>query len=104
MTYENLPYNLMPEIIEIEEAIQNKSNGKSTTDVKNEMLKRPGEKMSKFIYPLIKIIWEEETVPSSWNLGHVTSIWKGRGDKECLSNHRGITIASTIGAIVETLI
>ena len=43
--YENLPYNLVPHMNEIMEAIENKTNGKSTTDVKNEMLKRPGEKM-----------------------------------------------------------
>lgn len=103
-TYENQHYNLTPDIDEVTEAIQNKSNGKSTTDVKNEMLKRPGEKMSHFIYPLIKAIWEEEEIPSKWNLGQITSIWKGKGDRECLSNHRGITISSAIGSIVESLI
>ena len=102
--YETLPYNLLPQIDEIKEAIDNKSNGKSTTDIKNEMLKRPGEKMSQFLYPLIKTIWEEEEIPSSWNVGHITSIWKGKGDKESLHNHRGITTSSAIGTILETLI
>ena len=69
---------------EVSEAINDKTNGKSTTDIKNEMLKRPGEKMVKFIYPLVKRIWEEEVIPKTWNTGHITSIWKGRGDKEKL--------------------
>ena len=52
----------------------NKSNGKLTTDVKNEMLKRPGENMCKFIYPLIRTIWEEEEIPEKWNVGQVTNM------------------------------
>ena len=102
--YEYLPYNHVPHINEIMEAIENKTNGKSTTDVKNEMLKRPGEKMCNFLYPLIKTIWDEEEIPTSWNHGQITSIWKGKGDKEKLNNHRGITTSSSIGTILETLI
>ena len=82
----------------------NKTNGKSTTDIKNEMLKRPGESMTRFIYPMIKAVWEEEEVPKVWNRGRITSIWKGKGDKELLKNHRGITTSSAIGTIVDALI
>ena len=102
--HEDLVYYLLPSEAEVAEAIENKSNGKSTTDVKNEMLKRPGEKMTKFVYPLIKTIWEEEKIPREWNTGQITSIWKGKGDKEKLENHRGITTSSAIGSIVEILI
>ena len=102
--YENLPYNRIPYPEEVMEVINNKTNGKSTTDIKNEMLKRPGEKMVKFIYPLIKTIWEEELIPSAWNTGRITSIWKGKGDRENLENHRGITTSSSIGTILETMI
>ena len=102
--HEDLIYNLLPSKSEVIEAINNKTNGKSTTDIKNEMLKRPGEKMSNFIYPLIERIWEEETIPAAWNTGHITSIWKGKGDKEKLENHRGITTSSAIGSVIEMLI
>ena len=102
--HEDLIYNLVPTKAEVIEAIGNKTNGKSTTDIKNEMLKRPGENMSNFLYPLIEQIWEEEVIPSTWNTGHITSIWKGRNDKEKLENHRGITTSSAIGSIVEMLI
>ena len=68
------------------------------------MLKRPGEKMIEFLYPLIVTIWHEENIPKNWNKGHVTSIWKGRGDKEELSNHRGITTSTSIGTIFDTLL
>ena len=66
--------------------------------------KRPGEAMIDFIYPLIKTIWQEETVPQQWNEGNISSIWKGKGDKESLNNHRGITTSSAIGTIVDSLI
>ena len=69
--YEDLVYNLLPSLAEVGEAIENKSNGKSTMDIKNEMLKRPGEKMTKFIYPIIERIWEQEEVPKEWNTGQI---------------------------------
>ena len=103
-THEDIVYNLVPSKMEVVEAICDKTNGKSTTDVKNEMLKRPGEKMSNFLYPLIERVWDEETIPSEWNTGHITSLWKGRNDKEKLENHRGITTSSAIGSIIEKLI
>ena len=102
--HEDLIYNTLPSKTEVSEVIKNKSNGKSTTDIKNEMLKRPGEKMIDFIYPLIETIWEEEQIPDTWNTGHITSLWKGKGDREKLENHRGITTSSAIGSIIETLI
>ena len=40
----------------------------------------------------------------SWNTGNITSIWKGKGDRESLHNQRGITTSSAIGTIVDTLI
>ena len=81
-----------------------KKNGKSTTDIKNEMIKRPGEVMNKYIHELIKTIWNEEKIPNAWKKGIITSIWKGKGDREQLKNHRGITVSSTIGNIMEEVI
>ena len=67
------------------------------------MLKLPGDTMVKFLHPMISTIWNEEKPPSSWNKGTITSIWKGRGDKESLENHRGIT-TSSIGTTLDTMI
>ena len=103
-SHDGVDYNMPPTVKEIYEAIMGKTNGKPTTDIKNEMLKRPGETMSKFITPLIHNIWEKEEIPSKWNKGSITSIWKGRGDKGKLESHRGITTSSAIGTILNTLI
>ena len=85
--FEQEHYNDLPTGTEISEIITNKQNGKSTTDFKNEMLKRPGKAMEDLIVPMIQAIWKEETVPSNWNKGLITSLWKGKGDKELLTNH-----------------
>ena len=102
--YENMNYNETPGIEEITDIILKKKNGKSAPDLKNEMLKKPGEIMIKYIQPLITTIWKEEKVPSCWNTGSITSIWKGRGDKENPNNQRGITTSSSIGTILDSII
>ena len=102
--FDHLPYNNTPTIFEISEVIANKKNGKSTSDFPNEFLKRPGAVMEEIIHPLIQSIWEEEKIPDKWNKGVITSLWKGKGDKEMLKNHRGITVSSSIGSILEELL
>ena len=104
MQYDNERYNQEPALDEIIKIVKDKKNGKSAPDLKNEMLKRPGETMVQFLYPLIKAIWKSESIPSRWNTGAITSIWKGKGDREILSNQRGITTSSAIGTIMDTLI
>ena len=68
------------------------------------MLKIPGHIMTNFVYPLIKTIWEEEKIPKKWNEGQITALWKGKGDREKLTNYRGITTSSSIGTIIEAVI
>ena len=102
MEHESEYFNVTPSFQEISEIIEQKKNGKSTTDIKNEMLKRPGECMVHFLQPLIATIWTEEKIPQEWNKGLITSLYKGKGDKENLINYRPITTSSAIGTIVET--
>ena len=102
--YELEAYNITPSIGEISDIIARKQNGKSTTDLRNEMLKRPGPAMENMIGPLIQAIWRDESVPDHWNKGLITSLWKGKGDKELLRNHRGITVSSAPGSILEELL
>ena len=37
-------------------------------------------------------------------MGHITNVWKGKGDREDLHNYRGITTSSSIGTILDTII
>ena len=95
---------MAPNIEEIVEIVKNKKNGKSTPDFKNEMLKRPGESMLNILIPLTWRTWLGENIPCIWNLGIITSLLKGKGDKEDLHNYRGITTSSAIGTIFDALI
>ena len=57
--------------------------------------------MVDFLYPLVDTIWNEENIPQEWNKGAITSLYKGKGDKESLINYRPITTSSAIGTILE---
>ena len=102
--YENEEFNQLPTIKEIKEVIDKKKNGKATTDLKNEIIKGGGNEMINAIYPIVTTFWEVEQVAHQWNKGIISSIWKGKGDKEKLENHRGITVSSAIGTIPEEII
>ena len=89
---------------DVKEAIEKKKNGKATTDWKNEVVKRGGDEMVEFVYPVIEAFWNEETAPGQWNTGVITNIWKGKGDRELMANQRGITVSSSISTIAEEII
>ena len=59
--------------------------------------------MVDLIMPVITAFWREEKAPAQWNMGIVTNVWKGKGDRERLENQRGITVSSTIGTIAEEI-
>ena len=94
----------MPSREEVKEIIKEKKDKKATTDWKNSILKRGGEPMVDLIMPVIRALWQEEVAPSQWNQGIITSIWKGKGDREKMENQRGITVSSSIGTIAEKII
>ena len=48
---------------EVKEAIEKKKSGKSTTDWKNEIIKKGGDEMVDFVYPVIRAFWKEELAP-----------------------------------------
>ena len=102
--YDDLDYNATPTKNEIRDIIAQKKNNKSTPDIKNEMLKRLGDDMVDFVFPVFKAGWNDGCIAKIWNRGYITSMHKGKGDREVLSNHRGITTSSSIGTIADSLI
>ena len=104
MSYETSEYNQEPSMEEIKTVLSKKKNGKSTSDIKNEILKRGGEPMATLVYPLVLQFWRSEKVAEQWNNGIISSIWKKKGDRENLNNHRGITVSSGVGTIPEEIL
>ena len=103
-SHDHFEYNSCPTLAEIKQAISNKKNGKGTTDLPNEILKNGGEEMAKLIHHVVTAFWNGEEMISIWNEGLITSIWKGKGDKEKMDCHRGITVSSAISMIPEEII
>ena len=68
------------------------------------MMKRAVNEMTEFLWPVISTVWHEEKIPEQWNEGLITSLYKGKGDREMLHNHRPITVSSAIGTILEQFI
>ena len=97
-------YDYLPTKAEVKQAIMNKKNRKASTDWKTEIIKGGGDEFVDFVFPVIRAFWEEEVPPSKWNQGLITSVWKGKGDRECMDNQRGITVSSAIGTIAEELV
>ena len=79
--------------------IKNKNNGKATTDFKNEMLNRCSETFAKIITPIMQTSWRTECIAKVWNEGLITSFWKGKGDRENLTNQLIIEEYWNIGNI-----
>jgi hypothetical protein len=102
--HEHLEINQTPGKKCIETAVKNGKNNKATTDIKNEILKGGGSEMIEIITSIVQEFWRSEEVPAQWNEGEITNLWKGKGDREVLSNYRGITVSSSIGMIIEQIL
>ena len=102
--YDDLDYNQTPTKEEIKAIIDAKKDNKSTSDIPNKLLKRPGDAMVEHVSPVIQTSWGEGKITTIWNRGRITSVFKGKGDKEYLHNHHSITTSSTIGRILDSLI
>ena len=102
--YDNEWYNRPPCKRVLHEIMSSKKNKKATTDYPNEILKRGGEGFLNCLSPVIMSFWKNEIPPEEWNEGTISSIWKGKGDRENLKNHRGITVSSTISMVCEQVI
>ena len=55
--FEDEVYNVATSREEIAQAVEEKKGGKSTTDFKNEMIKRGGEPLIQALVPLIEAVW-----------------------------------------------
>ena len=53
LQYDELDYNQPPSREEIKAVIEAKKNNKSTSDIPNEVIKRPGDAMVDYMVPLV---------------------------------------------------
>ena len=78
---------------EVQQAKSLKNNKSTGPDkVKNEFIKYGGRELTKALSQTFNKIFENETIPISWNKSNTINIDKGKPDKELLENKRGIYI------------
>ena len=81
---------------------KNKSTGPDKT--KNEFIKYGGGELTKSLSQTSNKIFENETIPISWNKSDATNIDKGKPEKELLDNKRGILLTNNIWKTFEKVI
>ena len=69
---------------EVQQAIKSHKNNKSTgpDKVKNEFIKYGGRELTKALSQTFNKIFENETIPISWNKSNIFNIDKGNPDKK----------------------
>uniref|UniRef100_A0A8D9EGY4 Craniofacial development protein 2 n=1 Tax=Cacopsylla melanoneura TaxID=428564 RepID=A0A8D9EGY4_9HEMI len=95
----------VPRIDEVRNAIKRMRNNRAPgeDDVVAELIKYGGYAVENTIHDIIKEVWENETMPDSWNVGVICPIHK-KGDKEKCQNYRGISLLSSTYKILSVII
>ena len=88
---------------EMKMAIKQLKNGTSAGPdlFLNEFLKNGSDVLLLYLHKLFNKIFEMGYFPSDWSEGFIIPICK-KGDKNNVSNYRGITLLSTVGKINNT--
>ena len=91
---------------EIVAAIGRLKNGKASgiDHIQNEWIKSTKSKMLNVYKKYFNLIYSTATIPSSWTIGIIKPIYKGKGDKNDPDNYRPITILSCIGKLFTSIL
>jgi hypothetical protein len=100
-TPENVELNQAFTIEEINLCLRKLKNNKSCgqDSIINEFLKYSSDRMAVIYTKLFNLILKSGIVPTSWTIGTIKPIFKGKGSIEDPSNYRGITILSCFGKL-----
>ena len=91
---------------EIEKAIDQQNNGKSTLDIEAELIKVSYKlpEVMECLENYLSRIWTNKEIPDQWRISRITAIWKKKGNVMDPTKQRGISILSTLGKIGITII
>ena len=60
--------------------------------------------MREILFNLFDNVMCTDDTPEQWNTGVISSLYKGRGDREDMRNMRGIDVSSNVGKVFERII
>nr|KAG5690573.1 hypothetical protein BaRGS_009235 [Batillaria attramentaria] len=94
-----------PTKTEIIKAIKSLKSGKAAgpDGIPPEALKADIQTSTDMLHPLLRKIWENESVPQDWKKGHLVKLPK-KGDLTSCSNWRGIMLLSIPGKVLTRII
>lgn len=90
---------------EVRREIKRLKRGKAAgaDELRNEVWLAGGEKVEKKLKEIINKVWRGEGFPDKWRVGVVVPIWK-RGERNVVSNYRGVTLTSTAYKIYASIL
>lgn len=99
------PHIEAPSLYDVQKAINQLRNHRAAgvDGITSEMLKNCGQEATNEICSLISKIWEEEKMPSQWNMGIIFPIYK-KGDKLKCANYRGITLLNMAYKVLSNIL
>lgn len=85
---------------ELEKALQNTRLGKSPgpDGILPEILVHGGVRLRVFLFAIITLFWNTESVPSDLTDPNITILFK-KGDRSLCGNYRGISLLSVVGKV-----
>ena len=91
---------------EVREVIKSLKNNKSPgpDEFSNEIIINAGENLIKNMVKMFNYFWKHEKIPHELMKITIKSIYKGKGETNCLNNHRGIFLSSILLKFYEKLI
>jgi len=72
--------------------------------VVEEMIKAGGDKVITVICNLVNSIIRENCIPDEWNLSHIVTCYKGKGNATVCGNYRGLKLLDQVLKVVEHLL
>ena len=92
----------LPTLKEVQLSIKQLSSGKCPGEdgIPPEIYKHGGEDIAKELLSIFVKIWNEKAVLNEFRDCNIIHLYKGKGDRLCCDNHRGISLLSIAGKIL----
>ena len=98
--------NATPSLEEVTEATNKMKIGKTPgkNGIPAEVYKHGGEQLIKRLHQLIRLCWQEGTIPQDFKNVTIIPIFKNKGDYRYFSNYKRISLLSIAGKIMVKII
>ena len=105
----SIAYSRTVERFKIEDLDSTKANLKNrkAADIENwryEYIKYAGKDLQDSLIHMINEVMETNQIPNQWKYMKIKSIYKNKGQRQCMKNQRGLFLTNVISKVVERMI